>query len=496
MRSALDACDMAAVMRAFRTHTYHGKDISQEVAAGWVGLTQSRLSRIENGVKINDVPQLMRWAGVLGIPKDLWWFRAPRAATRLTSSETAEQPRAQSEQESRHGHMIGGLLLPVLIGNRTVLVPVDGRTMATSELGALLDELTVRGESESPAATEQVEPMNPLNRRALLKAGLATAISSVDKSELRHVALAMDDSRYMDRSVVTYLRKRLAECKSDDGTLGSGATLPVVLGILSAIESRARDARPEIRRELLSVGADGAEFAGWLYRDTRNVPQALYWHDRAMEWSQETGDLGMQGYVLIRKSQLAFDDREPSRMLTLAQAAQNGPWELPSRLRAEAVQQEARADAMLGASTDAVERKLDRARSLLLAADPINSDTALGAHYNETILTMQAAICYTEAGNPRRSVDLYADALREDVFSPRDYGFFLSWMATSLAVAGEPDHPAKTGIASAMRATNADSRRTKQELQRVLVALQPWQHRPAVKELREAMHPNDLTPSV
>src|SRR4030081_2283497 len=43
MRTALATRDMGLVMHTFRTHPAHGRDIPQEVAAGWVGLTQSGL---------------------------------------------------------------------------------------------------------------------------------------------------------------------------------------------------------------------------------------------------------------------------------------------------------------------------------------------------------------------------------------------------------------------------------------------------------------------
>lgn len=52
MRDALATCDMGAVMRAFRTHPFHGRPIPQQTAAAWVGITQTRLSRIENGERI------------------------------------------------------------------------------------------------------------------------------------------------------------------------------------------------------------------------------------------------------------------------------------------------------------------------------------------------------------------------------------------------------------------------------------------------------------
>ena len=45
MRAVLDTRDLGKVMHAFRTHPYHGRVITQETAAGWVGMSQSRLSR-------------------------------------------------------------------------------------------------------------------------------------------------------------------------------------------------------------------------------------------------------------------------------------------------------------------------------------------------------------------------------------------------------------------------------------------------------------------
>ncbi|MBE1500934.1 transcriptional regulator with XRE-family HTH domain [Amycolatopsis lexingtonensis] len=383
----------------------------------------------------------------------------------------------------------GGLLLPVRVNGRPVLVPLDGATVAVSELGSLLPPALVVGDEANLPAVQAAEwdAMSPLNRRSLLKHGLAaTAFPALGLDELGRVAEAMADARrYFDGPVLDYFTRQLAACKADDGTLGPAKTLPLVLGVVGAIEEHARDVKPSIRRDLLRLGAESAEFAGWLYRDVRDFGRTLYWYDRAMEWAQEAGDTAMQGYVLLKKAQLAFDQREPQRMQTLAQAVQHGPWSLPNRVQAESVQQEARAEVMLGATADAVAPKIDRARQLLGARD--DGASTLGTHYNDTLLTMQTAICYTEAGAPRRAVELYDESLMEDRFSPRDYGFFLSLRAGSLALAGEPDEAARTGVESAARADSTSSRRTKQELIRVLEYLRPWTNRPAVTQLREAV---------
>src|SRR5436189_32565 len=82
------------------------------------------------------------------------------------------------------------------------------------------------------------------------------------------------------------------------------------------------------------------------------------------------GDTPLQGYVLLKKSQAAWDERDAPRMLMLARAARQGPWELPPRVQAEAVQQEARAEAMLGADISVIAARLDEARELLALVQP------------------------------------------------------------------------------------------------------------------------------
>jgi len=403
-------------------------------------------------------------------------------------TEPAIVPGDHTREDEPKADATPEVLLPVLVEGQLMLLPVDTQTLAEKGLRPLLSHPDPHDEgTPDPVTATELDVMSPSDRDSLLQQGCTTtALPRFDIEEVRHAAAAMQDAhRYLDGSVLDYLRGQLARCKADDGTLGQNKTLPIVLGILDAIEEKAREVKPEVRPELLGLGAEAAEFAGWLCRDARHIARALYWHDRATEWAQVAGDTAMQGYVLLKKAQLAYDERDPRHMLTLAQAARTGPWALPSHVRAEAIQQEARAEAMLGAPLDTVERKLDEARRLLGTGR--NEECKLGAHYNDTLLTMQTAVCYAEAGKPRRAVELYAKSLSENSFSPRDYGFFLSWMAASLALAGEPDEAASTGMASAARATSANSRRTRKELTRVVDVLAPWQQRPLVQELRDAL---------
>jgi transcriptional regulator with XRE-family HTH domain len=77
MREALATWHMGLVIRAYRLHPYHGKPLSQESVGNWYGLAQTQLSRIEKGDPPEELSKLIRWAQLLGIPKELLWFKLP-----------------------------------------------------------------------------------------------------------------------------------------------------------------------------------------------------------------------------------------------------------------------------------------------------------------------------------------------------------------------------------------------------------------------------------
>jgi transcriptional regulator with XRE-family HTH domain len=83
MRDALMSWHMGRVIAAYRNHPYHGRPLAQELVAGWVGITQAQLSRIENGSPIKDLDKLIQWARILRIPAHLLWFKLPEEQGRL-----------------------------------------------------------------------------------------------------------------------------------------------------------------------------------------------------------------------------------------------------------------------------------------------------------------------------------------------------------------------------------------------------------------------------
>ncbi len=263
--------------------------------------------------------------------------------------------------------------------------------------------------------------------------------------------------------------------------------LPATLGVMAAIEASSRRVSPAVRRQLLCLASRGAEFAGWLYRDGADIAQATYWYDRAAEWAQAAGSGTLQVFVLLRRSQLAYDVRDGIRMLTLAQAAQAGPWHLPIRLRAEVLQQEALGLAMTGEAPE-VSRWLDDADELFARSQPDDEANLLfGAPFTDATRKLRAGVCFTEAGQPVRAAALFGEVIASGSLSRRDEGYFKARRSTALALCGEPDEAAEIALASVDVAIETNSRRTLRVLGYVAGLLRPWSARPAVRALNEAV---------
>ncbi|GAA0408470.1 hypothetical protein GCM10009541_59470 [Micromonospora gifhornensis] len=335
---------------------------------------------------------------------------------------------------------------------------------------------------------EDVDGRSPLRGRrpdaSRPEGGLLAAAHTLGPAGLalddldRFHAVGRDAPRYLDADLVRYLDNGLDRCATDDGVHGPRHALPGVLGIVALVQHCARDAKPQVRQPLLALGARAAEFAGWLYRDCGQPSPADYWRDRAAEWAMEAADFAMPGYVLIKKSQSAWDDRDAPRMLGLARAAREGPWRLPARVMAEAVQQQARGLAMLGTGQRQVDDMLKEARDFLdLAAE---DRTSLAAHYDTVLFKVQTAICYGESGRPEQAVEIYGSTLTPTVFSARDLAYFSTLKAQTLVAVHRLDDAALAATAAIGAAAAAGSARTLRELFRLRRRLQPWRARPAV----------------
>ncbi|WP_419707719.1 hypothetical protein [Promicromonospora sp. NFX87] len=293
-----------------------------------------------------------------------------------------------------------------------------------------------------------------------------------DEWSARVTAAVADPARYCDAQVVSMLRTQLETFKAMDGRHGPAAALPGVLGVVSAVWAMAQEAPERMRVLLLSLAAEAAEFTGWLYRDLADPKRAGVWYDRAMEWAQAAGDRGAQGFLLIRKSQMAYDAYDGRRVLLLARTALDGPWKLDPWLRAEALVQAAKGQAMMGQSVQ-LNAVTDQAYPL--------------AAGRERTLDLRVATAWSEAGEPERAAALYASALASGELSRRDMGFFGARRSSALARAGEPEPSAVQAIKALAEAREIGSARTGAIVRDTLTALRRWSRNPVVADLEAAV---------
>ncbi|MEV0949452.1 hypothetical protein [Promicromonospora sp. NPDC050249] len=279
-----------------------------------------------------------------------------------------------------------------------------------------------------------------------------------------------DPARYADTGLIDALRLQLETAKALDGRYGAASALPSTLGVIGGLRAVAPHVSDGVRGVILTLGAEAAEFAGWLFRDLADSAQASYWYDQAMEYAQLGGDMSMQGFVLLRKSQMAFESRAGHQVVMLSRAALNGPWQLAPHVRAEALLQATRGALMVGQQID-LERALDEARS-----------AAQGGG-----LMLREASCWIEAGKPEHAAELYETALATTSISVRDMGYYRSRQAVALAQAAEPDLAAQRAGEALSTAARTGSRRTQRVVQETRTALVPWQSRDSVAALNNAL---------
>ncbi|MDQ2875009.1 MAG: hypothetical protein M3Y33_09545 [Actinomycetota bacterium] len=158
---------------------------------------------------------------------------------------------------------------------------------------------------------------------------------------------------------------------------------------------------------------------------------------------------------------MAYDLRDGHRVVTFAEAAHQGPWRLPPKIRAEVAQQNALGLAMIGAPIDAVEQEMDAARELLAVAALNDDQPGPGsAYFTMDTLRLRQAACYTEAGKPAKGAVLFAGVIASGELSRGDAGFSGARRAAALALSGEPDEAAAVGLQAVEVARETNSERT------------------------------------
>jgi transcriptional regulator with XRE-family HTH domain len=307
LRAAARERHFGRLLRAYRG--VQSPPMQQTHLAGWLGITQGQLSRIERAVTpVRDLAKLDQWARVLHIPEHLLWFEL--------SPESSETPAA-----------------PVL-----------------------------RATVEEP---DRDENEDDVRRRDLLKVGgVATATGSglLADAPWQRLRDSVDKGRPVDATTVQLMQDRTADLFDTQYAVPARQMVGSLTNHRATLTTLLGNARMDATRDPLMVMLGETEaLIGWLHFDLGQANDATNAWRSTLKIAKETGDRALAAYTLANWSYLAGsrNDIEPAVRL-LRQAEEYVPGNSAPATRSWIAARAAEESARLGDETAAL-RALERA---------------------------------------------------------------------------------------------------------------------------------------
>ncbi|SCL28632.1 hypothetical protein GA0070616_3731 [Micromonospora nigra] len=348
LRRALAERHLGRVIRAYRCHPYHGRSaLPQTVVAGWLGITQAQLSRVENGPPLVHLDRLTHWAQLLRVPAHLLWFQLPSG-----SGGTDARPAVPSIVVEESNEEV------VTTDRRqfTVLAALAGLT-AGDHLGLL----TAPADAAPAIGMEHVR------------------LTSTLVEQLRQTDAAVGANELCDVAIKVHAR-------------------------LAAWAEKARYGR-EVGEALQSAIADLSIEAAWLAIDSGRRAEARPYLNEAITRARIADDPRVEARALAQLS-LLVRDTQPRESLDCAEAALrvSAGWGTP-RLKALLHLRRAHAFSVLRDS-GGFEREIAKARREL--DHGAHEDDQGFVHFvNVQEMHSIRGSCYLSLGNPGRAAEAH-----------------------------------------------------------------------------------------
>ncbi|MFI7513943.1 helix-turn-helix domain-containing protein [Micromonospora echinofusca] len=276
VRRALAERHLGRVVRAYRFHPYHGRTaLPQTVVAGWLGITQAQLSRVENGPPLVHLDRLTHWAQVLRIPPRFLWFSLPARLTKVAEYDAAPVKEAgPTERPAR----------------------TDATLAASNQGGGTTD----RRQFHALAALAGIAATGSLD---LLAAPHNTA-RGISMEQVRAVSSLVDEFRRTDAAV------------------GANQLCGLAIRVHAQLSDWAAKATysREVGEALQATLADLAIETAWLTIDANRRPEARAYLNEAITRARYTDDPRMEVRAFAYLALLTREDR-PGESLHAVEAA-------------------------------------------------------------------------------------------------------------------------------------------------------------------------------
>jgi len=198
----------------------------------------------------------------------------------------------------------------------------------------------------------------------------------------------------------------LAEYRRLGQHTGPSVLLPGLICQTKVLINLAHHAATPMQVKLLGLGAQYAEYTGWLAQEADDDRAAIWWTDLAVELALQAGHQDMVPHALVRKALVSMYREDGRQTIELAAQAQRDSAASP-RIRGLAAQREAQGYALLGDYGNC-QRALDRSSELLADAVqvPADAEPILGPTTVPDLVRMATGWCMLDLGRPQQSASI------------------------------------------------------------------------------------------
>ena len=281
-------------------------------------------------------------------------------------------------------------------------------------------------------------------------------------------ALTITTALTLSREGLAYFGTLLDAHIKADNLIGGRRVLGFVEQEARELNLAVREARGQLRPDVLTMAVRFHELTGWLRQDSGRHTAAMAATDRACDLATEIRDPLLRAYLLMRKSNIATDASEPHLGAALADAALAAAPGAPARLRAVILRQKANAHAAL-ADVSGCSAAIEQSFDAIQDADAADS---LASYCTQHYVAMEAAACWNRLAMPQRALTILdGSGSAWPVEQRRDKGLYLARLATAHAGAGDVTRACTVGNEAVTVAGVTGSVRTIAELRRLHAAL-------------------------
>jgi tetratricopeptide (TPR) repeat protein len=267
-----------------------------------------------------------------------------------------------------------------------------------------------------------------------------------------------------------------------DRLMGSVILTGPVRSHVSLIESVCEAARGADRIAALTFASRFMEFCGWVHQDAGDLPCAMRWTDRGLDYALELGDQRIVAYTLMRKAAIATEAGLPGHGLGMTNAALSSMDTLTPRLRAVILRQRAYAQAMLKEPLAAARDADTAIAEAIVGVSQGEDDRA--PYCSPMYAAMEAGAVQVRLGNAAAALPILEKSRStwSDHSQARDYALCLSRLATAYAAAGEREQAYAAADEAMAAARGLASRRATSQLIRLGNILARWGKDPSAAE--------------